>query len=358
MELASYWYCQSTGWRRVRRSSSFLPPVGLIPPTANSRSACPLPKKFAPTAKLATIGYGDVHSWGDHHARYLLNSRGQRLFVQSWKPWDSQPRGRVLIVHGLGDHSNKYTHVARKFVNAGYAVVAADAHGHGRSDGLRAYAARFDDYVEDAATVLNEATKRDKRLPTYVVGHSLGGAVAIHLARDYTPQDLKGVLLTAPAVRVFSNPVLRFFAPIIANIVPLLPVQKLDFGAKRNRRVNKTLLAMAPGFGNSTNNSTRNDNDDPLLVRGSVRARTGIEVLKSCERIMSRANGFRIPVFIAHSHNDRVTKAAGSEEFCKKIGSRDKTFRKYHGMGHDLLASSHDNQVVDDMVKWIRQRSP
>ncbi len=258
-------------------------------------------------------------------------------------------------MHGLGDHSNKYCHVAKKFVAAGYSVVAADAHGHGRSDGLRAYAASFDDYVQDAATVLSDASKRDRRLPTYVVGHSLGGAVAIHLARDRTPQDLKGVLLTAPAVRVFSNPVLRFFAPLIANLVPLLPVQTLDFGPRRRRRVNKTLLAMAPGFGTTRRRVT--EDDDPLLVRGSVRARTGIEVLKSCERIMSSANRFRVPVFVAHSHNDRVTKAAGSEEFCARIGSRDKTFKRYYGKGHDLLASSDDSEVVDDMVKWIRQRS-
>jgi len=70
---------------------------------------------------------------------------------------------------------------------------------------------------------------------------------------------------------------------------------------------------------------------------------------------------FDTAVFIAHSEHDRVTKAAGSEEFIAKISSRDKTLRKYAGRNHDLLAKKDGNgaklQVLEDMVKWMDKRA-
>lgn len=338
MEVALYWHFNSG--RRIPRAASFHAPAapGLLrlPLSAGSPHACPLPALARRTSRAATIGY-NVHEWADHHARYVLNSRGQRLFVQEWKPW-GKAKGRVLLVHGLNDHCNKYTHVARRFVNAGYIVIAHDAHGHGRSDGFRAHASSFDHYVKDARFVLSDSTRRSlpahRRLPTFVLGHSLGGAVAIHLARDKPPPLLRGLLLTAPAVRVYSNPILRAFAPILATLAPLLPVQRVRFDRRRR---------------------PTEPRPDPLIVRCSVRARVGYEVLKSCERIMEEAVRFRVPVFIAHSKHDRVTNVSGSVDFCNKIASRDKSVALYEGNKHDLLASSQP-KVLDDMLAWADRR--
>lgn len=299
--------------------------------------------------------------------------------MQTWLPWRQKHRrkklrGRVLILHGLGDHSSKYTHVAERFAANGYEVVAADAHGHGRSEGLRAYTATLQNYVDDSARVLsasssssslssgsismsqNNRYKRQLQPPTFIVAHSLGGAIAIHLTLSGRVENLRGILLAAPAVRVYSNPVLKFFAPVLSTLVPYLPVQKLKLGGG-GPKIPPNILALAPGGFN------QRIPKDPLLVRGAVRARVGSEVLKSCDTIMQRRNTekFDTAVFIAHSEHDRVTKAAGSEEFIAKISSRDKTLRKYAGRNHDLLAKKDGNgaklQVLEDMVKWMDKRA-
>lgn len=146
-------------------------------------------------------------------------------------------------------------------------------------------------------------------------------------------------MLTAPAVKVFPKPLLKLFAPVLGNLVPLLPVQKLKFDKRRRRAKGGDYVPA----------------EDPLVVRSPVRARVGYEVLKSCDKIMSEAERFKVPVFVAHSREDRVTNAKGTVDFHERIGSLDKTVRLYDGRVHDLLAEKRD-MVMADMVAWAEDR--
>jgi alpha-beta hydrolase superfamily lysophospholipase len=88
-----------------------------------------------------------------------------------------------ILQHGLGDHSDKYTGVARQLVESGYAVVAHDAHGQGRSDGFRGCADSIQHYVDNALLAVADAQRylpaRVAGLPNFLLGHSLGRAVCI-----------------------------------------------------------------------------------------------------------------------------------------------------------------------------------
>jgi acylglycerol lipase len=267
----------------------------------------------------------------------------------------------VYVVHGLGDHSDKYAPVARQLVEAGYAVVAHDAHGHGRSDGFRGHADSMQHYVDDARLAVAEATRRLPNtmhgLPKLLLGHSLGGAVAIHLARDDIRADWAGVLLTSPAVAVYPKPLLKLFAPLIATLAPLMPVQRLKSDPRRGPPGGLGALANRVRSGSAKKRAAAAAASDPLLVRGPVRARLGYEVLKSCQRIMRHAGAFRSPVFVAHSKDDRVTNCNGSIKFCDRIASTDKIVRLYDGNAHDLLADPRQSkQVVRDMIEWADAR--
>lgn len=265
---------------------------------------------------------------------------------------DPAPNGVVYIVHGLNDHSNKYVRVARSWVEAGYVVVAHDFHGHGRSDGYRAYTSSMQHYVDDARHAIADADRRlparIARLPKFLLAHSLGGAVAIHLARDAEQGAFRGVMLTAPAVKVYPKPLLKLFAPVLGTLAPLLPVQRLKFDRRRRKRRKEGDVAEA-------DNDNYSAHEDPLVVRSPVLARVGYEVLKSCEKIMSEADRFHVPVFVAHSREDRVTNAKGTIDFHDKIASHDKTVKLYDGRVHDLLAEKRD-MVMADMVSWASRR--
>ena len=75
---------------------------------------------------------------------------GLSIFHQSWVP-DDDATAVVLVVHGLGEHSGRYEHVAGALVDAGCAVHALDHRGHGRSEGKRAYVKSYDELLGDLA---------------------------------------------------------------------------------------------------------------------------------------------------------------------------------------------------------------
>ena len=62
---------------------------------------------------------------------------GLQLVERSWLP-EGATRAAVVIVHGYGEHSGRYEHVAEHFVANRYAVYAFDLRGHGHHRARRA----------------------------------------------------------------------------------------------------------------------------------------------------------------------------------------------------------------------------
>jgi len=286
------------------------------------------------------IGAG-TDGWADHSATYFVNGRGQRIFSQQWMPIGIKPRGLVFMIHGLNGHSSRYWEVAKEFVDAGFGVFAHDLHGHGRSEGFRAYTASMQHYVDDARLFVSNVQRKFKRannIPRFMVAHSLGGAIAVRLTRD-EEDSWNGVILCAPALKVYPNPIAKIFAPVLAKVVPFMQVQKLRARSNFSSRSEKSSL------------------EDPLLLRKAVRARVGYELLRNSEDVMSRATLYKVPLYLVHSKGDRVTDPKGSEYFFNRILSIDKTLRLYEGSTHDLLGSfRHREPIVREMVEWTNAR--
>jgi len=73
------------------------------------------------------------------------------LYRQAWLP-DAAPKAILLVVHGIAEHSGRYTNLVNYFVPKGYAVYSFDLRGHGKSDGKRSYVERFSYYLDDLQT--------------------------------------------------------------------------------------------------------------------------------------------------------------------------------------------------------------
>jgi alpha-beta hydrolase superfamily lysophospholipase len=63
-----------------------------------------------------------------------------------------------------------------------------------------------------------------------------------------------------------------------------------------------------------------------------------------------------LPVFIMHGTEDKATVPAGSREFFEHAGSTDKNLKLYEGHYHDLLNDIGKQQVLADIMAWIRGR--
>jgi len=92
------------------------------------------------------------------------------LYYQCWLP-AKEPVAILLVAHGVCEHSGRYTNLVNYFVPKGYAVYALDHRGHGKSEGLRGYVKRFQDYLNDLKTFFDIVRGKHSGTKIFLVGH-------------------------------------------------------------------------------------------------------------------------------------------------------------------------------------------
>jgi alpha-beta hydrolase superfamily lysophospholipase len=110
----------------------------------------------------------------------LTTADGPRLHGQGWMP--EQARGVMVIVHGIAEHGGRYAWLAERANARGIGVLTVDLRGHGRSPGERSYVERFDDYLLDVDALWAKAQELAAGRPLFLMGHSMGGAIALRWA--------------------------------------------------------------------------------------------------------------------------------------------------------------------------------
>lgn len=121
--------------------------------------------------------------------------------------WPAAPgraaKGRVLIVHGFGEHGARHADIAKTLSAAGYAVWAGDLRGHGKAPGRRGHVSRWQDFVLDVSEWVRQIPPQPE--PFFVVGHSVGGLIAL----DWTiahPRAVTGLVLSSPILGLAFEP--------------------------------------------------------------------------------------------------------------------------------------------------------
>ncbi len=265
---------------------------------------------------------------------------GLRLHTRGWLP-DRRPyRATILLSHGLGEHSGRYDHVGEALANAGFAVWALDHRGHGRSDGTRVYVERFSSFVADLETFRLLIRSFEPRLPSFLLGHSMGGAIALAHAID-RPGCFAGLVLSGPAMQPQRGVGRATIGAgrLAARLAPKAGVIALD--AKQVSRDPAVVAAYR---------------HDPLVHHGKVTARLGAELLDRAARFPDELPRLRLPVLLLHGDADGLVPVEGSRELFPLIGSADKTFIEYPGLFHEILNEPERNRVLDDIVAWVDAR--
>ena len=264
---------------------------------------------------------------------------GIRLYAHSWQP-DGAAVGVVCLVHGLGEHSSRYAHVAAALAEAGYVTLAFDQRGHGKSQGARGDAASYDEQLDDIKRLLDEASERYPALPRFLYGHSMGGNLALNYAlRRRTP--LQGVIATGPWLRAaFDPPAWRVRAGRLLHKVrpALLQPSGIDV----------TAVSRDPAV-------VQAYRDDPL-----IHDRIALRVYFSCVDAglwaLERAAEFSLPLLLMHGGADRLTSAAASREFVAKIKDGC-TYKEWDGLFHEIHNEPEQQQVFSVMCDWLNAHS-
>ena len=255
------------------------------------------------------------------------------------KAWltDEPPVAVVIIVHGAAEHCGRYEHVAARLNAAHYAVYAIDHRGHGRSGGRRGNIGRFAWLVADLQTLVERTRQAHPALPILMVGHSMGGAIALGYALAH-PLAITALALSAPALSM-------------GEFVPWWQV-----------RLVRLLSAIAPGLGVLTLPAIAVSRDpsvvkaydeDPLVYRGAVPARSLAELAGAMGNLTQHAAELRMPVLIQHGTGDTLVPLAGNRLIYERLGSTDKTLLLYEGLYHEIFNEPEQGRVLDDLLAWL-----
>ena len=265
--------------------------------------------------------------------------KGLNLFYQCWLP-DANLKAVLLIVPGLAEHSGRYANLVNYFVPRAYAICSLDTQGHGKSEGLRCYIDRFSDYIDDIKIFFDIVHRKYGDRKIFLVGHSMGATIAI----AYTVQhqrDLAGLIISGVALKPGSSisPVLKAVVPLISKLFPKMGVTVLDATAISQDK------AVVDAYVN-----------DPLVHRGKITARLGVELLKTIDRLPSQIPAINLPIIIMHGTEDRLCKSEGSQMLYDLVGSRDKTLKLYKGFHHEVFNEPGHLQVMADLEAWLATR--
>ena len=129
------------------------------------------------------------------------NPSNHQIYAQSWWPDANkykQPKAIILLIHGLGEHSTRYQHVAEFFTHHGIAILTCDRIGHGKSAGKRGHVKRYEYVFDDIVKLHSEASRRCPSVPVFLYGHSMGGGIVIDYLLNKKHTGLKGVIATSP----------------------------------------------------------------------------------------------------------------------------------------------------------------
>ncbi len=259
------------------------------------------------------------------------------LFGQAWLP-DRAPRAIVVVSHGLAEHGGRYSGLATRLVEKGYAVYALDHRGHGRSSGVRANIERFDYLVADLGAFIGRAQREHLDTPVVLLGHSMGGAIALGAALKY--QDvLRALVLSAPALA--TGEAISSFKLLM---VRMLSVLAPNTGAL-------TLPAAAVSRDRTV---VRAYETDPLVFRGAIPARTLAELLAAMQRLQQRAHELRLPVLVQHGTADSLVPLPATHPVYQHLGqSRRRTLLVYEGLFHEVYNEPERDRVIGDLETWL-----
>ena len=265
---------------------------------------------------------------------------GVQIEWRSWAPADPA-RAVVVISHGAGEHMGRYEHVAAGLRDAGLAVYALDHRGHGRSGGPRALIDRLDHAVADLDRLVALAGEQHPGLPVFLLGHSMGGTIALRYAAEHG-ERLSGMILSGPLAAIEPPP--RPLALLARGLSVVAP----RAGA----------LAVDPALVSRDPEVVRRYRDDPLVHHGKLPARTVVELSREVETLPETVGRIRIPVLIAYGTEDRLCPPSGSVMVGKRIGSSDVTVLPFEGLHHEILNEPEQAAVLAAMIDWLRARLP
>ncbi len=249
---------------------------------------------------------------------------------------------RLIVSHGVGEHSGRYENVRDQALPRGISVWALDHRGHGRSGGTRGHVRSFDEYAADLHTFVERVrTSSGSSVKTFLLGHSMGGAIALQYAAA-NPRGIDGLIVSAPAVGL--NFVVPTWKRMMGSALSALPFPlPMDNGLDPRNLSRDEAVVFAYSH-------------DPLVHR-KITVQWFRAFLAAMERAREAAPLISVPVLMQAGSDDRIVAPDSVREIFSRLTIKDKTFIAYPGCRHEIYNEPEPDRstVLNDLFSWIER---
>jgi alpha-beta hydrolase superfamily lysophospholipase len=264
----------------------------------------------------------------------LQSSSGEKLWGLVGEP-AKEPRAGIVLVHGLGEHIQRYEYVAEKVSAKDIAILGFDQQGHGKSGGKRGVINSAEGLMEDITRAVTLTKEMYPGLPVFLYGHSMGALEVLHYGLN-GPERPTGIIATSPALDTASmSAAQRALVRLLKNVLPDMAV---------NNGLPIDGLSRDPG----NNNAYRVD----PLVHPKASVRLAAFMMEAAEDVMAKANEWDVPLYLAHGSADPICPVAGSDQFAQRLGSK-VTYKRWDGFYHETHNEPEKDVVIAAMLDWI-----
>ncbi len=267
----------------------------------------------------------------------IVMADGARLPLRTWRAKHTSVA--VVALHGFNDYSNAFAASGAWFRQRGITTYAYDQRGFGET-GQRGLWPGSDVMANDLATAVDLVRRRHPGAPVYILGLSMGGAVAMKTLGQAPLPGVKGVILAAPAVWGWRamNPFYKTALWLAAHTVPYMSATGQGLGIQASDNI-EMLRALGR---------------DPHIIKD-----TRIDSVYGLVTLMDEAHeasaSLKTPVLYIYGQKDELVPKGPTLEVVQQI-TAPKRFVYYSNGWHMLLRDHQQERVWRDIAAWISNR--
>ncbi len=289
------------------------------------------------------------------------------IFARCWTPAEKAPVAIIQIAHGMAEHGERYADFAEYLCSKGFAVIADDHIGHGKSVkdnsdlGYFGEEGGWDAFVEDEKAITDMITAQYPDLPVIFFGHSMGSFIAREYLRRYgDDKRIAGGIICGTSGKNPASAIAINLAGIIASIKGSHHksefINKMAFGPYNKKCEGETAFDWLT----TDKEQVRKYIDDEFC--GYLFTAAGYKDLFTILTVVSGKSWYEkmpknLPLLIISGEDDPVGNyGKGIKQVYNDLmaaGAKDVTLKLYAGMRHEILNEIKKDIVYEDISSWM-----
>jgi len=246
--------------------------------------------------------------------------------------WNERGRKDVLLLHDLGEHLGYYEELGTFLAANGWRVTAAELRGHGKSGGQKGHVNRWRRYLEDLQAIIGTIGR-----PLAIVGHGMGGLVALWSLRHPLSPSIKCLLTTNPLLGLFHPPpvLTRKFGQLVSSLYPSLRI------ANQMKAIH---LCRDDEF-------RQRYNQDDLIGR-TITVRWSTEMLQAVQEVHQHAPQYTTPLHLILSGKGQLCAVERARSFATEYGHPvDVTV--HESCFHSVFQEPERREIFEQTTRWL-----